>query len=149
MEGALALIHGALERPGTPWDRLYWLVTEVLTRAHEDPEAYMIIVQAYVSEVVPERARSMAIQYTMSSSQTIRELIVQGQAAGQVIAGDPAQLAATFTACLQGLALSAASPIRQASGSLDVGAVLRMLRAQADAPRNGASTGGPKQGGTK
>jgi AcrR family transcriptional regulator len=129
MEGALALIHSAAEQPGTPWDRLRWLVTEVLARAQQDPEAYMIIAQAYMSQSVPEDARAMAAHYTVSSSQTIRALIVEGQAAGQVITGDPDRLAVTFTACLQGLALSAAVSIHQAPELLDVDTVLRMLQA--------------------
>jgi AcrR family transcriptional regulator len=128
MEGALALIGDALARPGTPWDRLSWLVEEVLTRARREPEEFMLIVQAYTSQAVPDDVREMAVQYAATISQAMRELIVEGQAAGQVIAGDADPLAIAFTACLQGLALSAAVPIHQVLGSPDVGVVLRMLK---------------------
>ncbi len=129
MEGALALIHLALEQPGTPWDQLHWLTTEVLERARQDTEAYMVINQAYISQDVPEAARELAVQYTVTSSQTIRELVVAGQAANQVVMGDPNQLAVTFTACLQGLVLSAAVPVHQVPELLDANVVLRMLKA--------------------
>jgi hypothetical protein len=123
------LIRDALALPGTPWDRLHWLVTEVVAHAQQNPEAIMIIVQAYISQAIPQDIHAIAVQYTAASSQAIRELIVEGQAAKQVITGNPDQLAETFTACLQGLALSAASPINLGSSLLDVDIVLRMLRA--------------------
>jgi AcrR family transcriptional regulator len=130
MEGALALIKGAAAQPGTPWDRLHGLVSEVLARARHDPEAYLLIVQAYLSQAAPEEARALAIEYTTASSQAIRALIVEGQAADEVVMGDPVQMAATFTACLQGLALSAAAPTYPESDWADIEIVLRMLAAR-------------------
>jgi AcrR family transcriptional regulator len=127
MEGALALFRDALALPDTPWNRLHWLLTQVVIRAQQDPEEFMVIVQAYTSQAVPQKARTMAIQYTVASSQALRELIVEGQAAKHVITGDADQLAMTLTACLQGLALTAASPIHEVSGLPDVAMVLRML----------------------
>jgi AcrR family transcriptional regulator len=129
MEGALKLIHNASARPGSPWNRLHWLTTEIVARAKGAPEEFLIIMQAYTTEAVPQEVRAMAAQYIMTGSQTIRELIVEGQAAGQVIAGDPDRLAMTLTACLQGLVLNAVIPIDQVSDLLDADVALHMLKA--------------------
>jgi AcrR family transcriptional regulator len=129
MQGALKLIREASARSDSPWDRLYWLITQVVARARQEPEEFLIIMQAYTTVSVPENVRSMALQYTLASSQAIRELIVAGQAAKQIIMGDPDRLAMTLTACLQGLVLSAIVPTDPGPDLLDVDVVLRMLKA--------------------
>jgi AcrR family transcriptional regulator len=129
MEGALKLIRDASALSDSPWNRLHWLTTEIVTRAQQEPEEFLIIMQAYTTDAVPQDVRAMAIQYTMTSSQAIRELIVEGQVARQVIMGDPDRLAMTLTACLQGLVLNAIVPIYQVSDLLDVDIVLHMLKA--------------------
>ena len=131
MEGAQSLIREALSRPDSPWNRLHWLTTEVMTRAQDDPEAYAIIVQAYTSQAVPQTVREMVVQYIMTSAQAIRELVVAGQAAGQVVEHNPDELAVTFTACLQGLALSVSAPVQQNISLPDANIVLRMLAVNA------------------
>ena len=130
MEGAIKLIRSASTRSDSPWDRLHWLIAEIITRAQQNPEEFLVIMQAYTTDAVPEDVRTMAIQYTMTSSQTIRELIAEGQAVNQIIPGDPDKQAMTLTACLHGLVLNAIVPIYQISDLLDVDIVLDMLKAE-------------------
>lgn len=128
MQGALALLEEAASGLDSAWARLYWLTGEVMTRAKDSPEDFAIILQAYTSQVAPPAARELALQYTASSADAIRRLIVQGQAVGHIVTGDPDQLAATFTACLQGLALTMSVSGHQAGARLpDAQAALRML----------------------
>jgi AcrR family transcriptional regulator len=128
MEGALTLIQDALTRSGSPWDRLHWLASEIVSRARQEPEEFLVIMQAYTTSAIPQEVRAMAIQYVMSSSQAIRELIEEGRKMKQVIEGDPEILAMTLTACLQGLVLNAIIPLYQVSDLLNVDIVLRMLK---------------------
>jgi AcrR family transcriptional regulator len=129
MRGALRLIQAAAARPGSPWERLSWLVEEITSRAGQEPAEFMVIMQALTTDTVPEEVRAMAAEFTMSSSKALRGLIVEGQGAGEIIQGDPDRLAMTLTACLQGLILNTIIPLYQVSDLLDGQIVLRMLKA--------------------
>jgi cytidylate kinase len=65
----------------------------------------MIVLQAFTSEAVPQQVRERAIEQSKMLHDTLRQLIAEGQAAGQVVAGNADYLASVFAACLQGLAV--------------------------------------------
>ncbi len=105
LKGAIELMQRAQQQQGTAWDRLHWLCTEILRGAQREPEAFMVVLQALTNETVPQEARAIALQESKVSQETLKQLIQEGQAAGQVVAGDPDQLVVAFSWCITGLAL--------------------------------------------
>ena len=106
LNGALGLMQQALEMPGTPWDRLHWFLSRSLQGVQEEPEAFMVVLQAFTNDMVPQEAREIAWKQTEASEKAFRQLIVEGQAAGQVVAGNPDQLTTILAWCIQGMALN-------------------------------------------
>jgi AcrR family transcriptional regulator len=105
LNSSYALMQRAREQPGTPWERLRWLTSQMLQGAQRQPEAFMVVMQAFANDTVPQEARELAWRSSEASLEMIKQLIVEGQAAGQVVAGDPDHLASVFGWCIQGMAL--------------------------------------------
>ena len=105
LKSSTELLQYARQQPGTPWDRLHRLVTRILEGAQREPEAFMVILQAFTNDTVPREARKIARQQSEVSQATLKQLVQEGQAAGQVVAGDPDQLVTAFSWCLTGMAL--------------------------------------------
>ena len=115
LSSALALMQYARDIPGTPWERLHWLTSRMLEGAQRQPEAYMVVMQAFANDAIPQEAREIAWKSSEVSLGTIKLMIIDGQEAGQVIAGDPDHLAGVFGWCLQGMALGMSFLNRQSS----------------------------------
>jgi AcrR family transcriptional regulator len=131
MQGAARVAQEALERPGTPWERLRWLTVETLEGLRDQPEYFWAVLQVFTNEAAPQRLREMVHEQSRVSWNALRQLIIEGQAAGQVIAGDPDQLAALYDSCTAGIAVnilfhSETEPMR-AFPTVDQ--VLRILKA--------------------
>ena len=94
-------VHSALEYPGTPWEQLHWLTGQLLLGMYERPNFIPLFSQApAVSGKVPGILSELGTAF----STVLRQLIVAGQAAGQVVERDPEQLVLLYLCCLQGLA---------------------------------------------
>ncbi len=106
LNGALGLMQQALEMPGTPWDRLHWFLSRSLQGVQEEPEAFMVVLQALTNDMVPQEAREIAWKQIEASQETFKQLIIEGQAAGQVVARNPDQLTTILAWCIQGMALN-------------------------------------------
>ncbi|HKF38431.1 MAG TPA: TetR/AcrR family transcriptional regulator [Ktedonobacteraceae bacterium] len=106
LSGALGLMQRALEMPGTPWDRLHWFLSQSLQGVQEEPEAFMVVLQAFTNDMVPQETREIAWKQTEASEKAFKQLIIEGQAAGQVVAGNPDQLTTILAWCIQGMALN-------------------------------------------
>jgi AcrR family transcriptional regulator len=104
--GTLLLFQDALTRPETAAERLRWLVTQTLEGLAEQPDMFMVVMQAFVSDAVPSQAREQAVGFARQTQDLITEFIREGQQTGEVIAGDPEQLAVLLGSCIQGLAVS-------------------------------------------
>ena len=65
----------------------------------------MVVMQAFTNDAVPQEARELAWKSSVVSLEMIKQLIIEGQAAGQVVAGDPNHLTNVFGWCIQGMAL--------------------------------------------
>lgn len=105
MNGILGVAQHAQEMPGTPWERIHWMASRVLAGMQREPEFVMISLQVYTSDAVPEEIRKVVSDLNELHVKTIRRLIEEGQAAGQVVQGDPDKLTTLYGCCMQGLAI--------------------------------------------
>lgn len=94
-----------VEMPGTAGERLAQLISGIVgARGHREPlEAHQLLQHALDAGVMPEGMReALGKRYQMLLA-AMRQLIVEGQAEGSVAPGDPDQLVAVMSACLDGL----------------------------------------------
>jgi AcrR family transcriptional regulator len=129
LQGALALMLRAQVQPGSPWDRLNWLISQIAQGAQEEPEFEMLILQALTSQAVPQEMRQFVLQESRSSHEALKQLIIEGQAAGEVVVGDPDLLTTTFEWCIQGMVFGLSYWHYEATHLPDVDTVLRILKA--------------------
>jgi AcrR family transcriptional regulator len=129
LQGALELMLRAQDQPGTPWDRLNWLISQISKGAQEEPDFEMLVLQALTSHAVPQEMRQFVLQESRLSHEALKRLIVEGQAAGEVVAGDPDLLTTTFEWCIQGMVFGLSYWHYEATHLPDVDTVLRLLKA--------------------
>ncbi len=129
LRGALNLMQYARAQPGTPWDRLRWLTSEMLRGAQDEPEYEMVILQALTSSAVPEEARKMVLDEGRAVHEALKLLIIDGQATGEVVAEDPDLLATVFEWCIQGMVFGMSYQGDEPARLPGVETVLRMLKA--------------------
>lgn len=94
-----------LEMPGTPGKRLAVLISSIVTARgqNEALEAHQILNHALDAGAMPDDVRKLLGKRYQALLETMRQLIVEGQASGEVAQGDPDQLVAIVSACLDGL----------------------------------------------
>jgi AcrR family transcriptional regulator len=117
----------ALEMPGTPLDRLHWLVTMVLLHLQKKPEAMMVFHRLVAEECVRNEWRELANRFNTLLTDVMDRLIVEGQEAGQIVRDDPALLAMALQACLRGLTFCAMTRGSEQSFP-DADILLRLLK---------------------
>jgi AcrR family transcriptional regulator len=103
--GVARLAEAALEQPGTPWDKLLWITRETLAGMRRRPEYTLVVLHALTNEAVPAEVRALAKRQADTMTRVIMRLIREGQATGQVVSGDPEQLAWLYQSCILGLAV--------------------------------------------
>jgi AcrR family transcriptional regulator len=94
-----------VQMPGTPGERLATLISSiVVARGQREPiEVHQLLNHALDAGAMPDDVRErLGKRYQMLLA-TMRQLIVEGQAEGSVAPGDPDQLVAVMSACLDGL----------------------------------------------
>lgn len=128
--GASMVARAAAERTGTPWERLRWLTTMLLTHTSPSADYFLLMLQAFTSESVPDAAKRLVTEKGPLPHQLTMPLIEAGQADGSVVAGDAAKLTVAYYAMMQGLSLSQIQG-REVHGfpDPDVEMVLRLLKA--------------------
>lgn len=94
-----------MQMPGTPGERLTTLISSIVgARGQREPlEAHQMLNQALDADAMPEEIRELLSKRYQLLLATMRQLIVEGQATGEVAPGDPDQLVAVMSACLDGL----------------------------------------------
>ncbi len=94
-----------LEMPGTPGKRLAVLISSIVAaRGPREPlEAHQLLNHALQAGAMPDDVRELLGRRYQMLLDTMRQLIVEGQATGEVAPGDPDQLVAVVSACLDGL----------------------------------------------
>ena len=128
MEASSELTARALRTPGTAWQRLRSVCSQMLEGGWGDVEYTLIILQATVGVPVPEEARAIIRSHAEASVSNLAELIEQAQAAGDAAAGDPRELAQLLSSIVLGC-LASTSVTRLGRDTYPtVDRVLRVLR---------------------
>lgn len=127
--GTLDTFSKVIAYPGRPWERLTLLCEKMLEGVRENPEYVLFVIQTMVTETVPKEAKTILEGYSPKISGGLSRLIREGQKTGEVIAGDPLELAAVFFSTVQGLALSTMSGWVAPESFPKVETVLRLLKA--------------------
>lgn len=117
-----------LQMPMTPGERLNRLVSG-LVESRRHPEFIQLLDHLRNAEATPDELRELIHQRGHALRGVIRQLIVEGQATGEVASGDPDQLVRAILACLDGLIKWAEYYPEQYSEHFpDVEIFLRMLK---------------------
>jgi AcrR family transcriptional regulator len=100
ISGVIQYAQTSLKQPGTPLEKLHWLTEQVLQGMSEEPVYFQLFSQAM--------ALSGGVYDTLAKLETVvkilRELITEGQSAGEIARRDPDQLVFLYLGCLYGLA---------------------------------------------
>lgn len=120
----------ALEMPGTPGERLDFLLTTIIESRRDQPEFYQLFYRLLLDETLPNELRELVAKQGQAFQSLVRQLIVEGQATGEIAPDDPEQLIAALFACLQGLwsGMAFRDPKHRSSHMPDARIVLRLLR---------------------
>jgi AcrR family transcriptional regulator len=117
-----------LELPGTPGERIAVLLSRILDSQRDRLGFYQLLNRSARDERTPDDLREVIRGLHQRFLGTLRQLIVEGQATGEVAAGDPDQLMTAVTACLDGLTrLAATDPERFARMVPNATIVLRLF----------------------
>lgn len=92
-----------VQTSGTPGERLRRLLTAILEARRDHPEVFQLIDHVLEDEDAPADLVSECHRRGRWFVQTLRELVVAGQATGEVVPGDPDQLVWAVIACFEGL----------------------------------------------
>jgi AcrR family transcriptional regulator len=116
------LAQAALQQPGSAWEQLHWL-TEHLLLSIRQPASFQV--GSYTSALSEEASELLKELGTLQRT-VLRQLIVAGQASGQMVQRDPDQLVLLYLCLMHGLALD-----KRAFGEHfpDADTVLHLLKA--------------------
>ncbi len=117
------------ELPGTPGERLDFLLSRLVESRREHPEFSQLHYQVLSDEATPSDLREQAFRYGQAFQDRLRHLIVEGQATGEVTGADPDQLVTAVLASLDGLTrLALINPERFQKHFPDTRIILGMLK---------------------
>jgi AcrR family transcriptional regulator len=89
--------------PGTPGQRLEHYITTIVNSRRQYPEFFQLFYRVLSDETTPDDLRNLIKQRGLEAQNLIRELIVEGQATGEIAQDDPDQLLGAVMACIEGL----------------------------------------------
>ncbi len=104
LERGTGNLQRALETSGTPWDRLETFVTGALQSFREHPEFLVVLYQALQDEEIHSKLWERAQSKRRLMMGAARHLIIEGQAAGQIVQDDPDQLVVVLLSIFHGMA---------------------------------------------
>jgi AcrR family transcriptional regulator len=103
LQAAATPAQAVFEQLGSPLEKLRWLLQVYLPGMWSKPAYFLVILQALNSETTPEALRERVLEQSARNLRIYQQLIVEGQATGEVAQGDPTLLTLVFGACIQGL----------------------------------------------
>ena len=102
-QASLAISQPVQEPSATPGQRLALLITRLVEYRRDHLEVFQLLDQVLSSDEAPDDFAELIRRRRESFLAEFRQLIVEGQATGEVAAGDPDQLLIAITASLEGL----------------------------------------------
>jgi AcrR family transcriptional regulator len=125
VDGVINIAQGVVKRSGTPLEKLRWLTEQVLQGMSEEPVYYQLVSQAMA---LSGRAYK-ALWKLETLVKTLRELVTEGQSAGEIAKRDPDQLVLLYFSCLYGLAAGRGLNMRWIDDNFPLAdSVLQILR---------------------
>jgi AcrR family transcriptional regulator len=103
MQESAAGLDRFVQRSGTPKERLIALISELVNTRRTRPELTQLFAQVLGDAATPANLRDQAMQIGRAFQDLFRQLIVEGQAVGEVRSADPDQLVTAILAMLDGL----------------------------------------------
>lgn len=103
MQGTERILREANARGGTVTERLRWLINEMIEGVKDSTDDMLIVQQAAISEAVPPDVRGLVLHEPPILLEILSGLLCEGQRSGEIIAGDPDQLALLLLSCIQGI----------------------------------------------
>ena len=124
-----------VEMPGTPGKRLATLLSSIVGARgqREALEAHQLLQHALDADAMPDELRELLSKRYHLLLMTMRQLIAEGQATGEIAPGDPDQLVAVMSACIDGLTRWALRDPEQFRAYVpDAQIILRLVQPRAD-----------------
>lgn len=103
LQASAAGLARFIERSGAPKERLIALISELVNTRRTRPEFTQLFAQVLGDAATPTDLRERAMQIGRAFQDLFRQLIVEGQAVGEVRSADPDQLVTAILAMLDGL----------------------------------------------
>jgi AcrR family transcriptional regulator len=129
VQSGIAGIQRIPQMPGTPGERLDFLVSIAWEGRRENPEIYQVLYQVLDDEATSGAILELIGRQGMAYLDMLRQLIIEGQATGEVAEGDPDQLVIVVLACFDGLTrLALRDPERVKKHFPDAGIILRIFK---------------------
>jgi AcrR family transcriptional regulator len=125
---------GAAERvkriPGSPGERLALMLSFILESRRSQPEFYQLLYKVLYDDKAPDGLREVVMKSGQIMTGTMRHLIIEGQATGEIAKDDPDQLLGVLSACLDGLSrgMVALPPDAARKSIPQANVIMRMLR---------------------
>ncbi len=133
VQSGIARIQRILQMQGTPGERLDFLISMAWEGRRENPEIYQLLYQVLDDEATSSAIRELIGRQGQAYQDVMRQLIVEGQATGEVAEGDPDQLVIVVLACLDGLTRLALRSPEQFKGNFpDNRIILRIFKPHSD-----------------
>jgi AcrR family transcriptional regulator len=133
VQSGIARIQRILQMQGTPGERLDFLISMAWEGRRENPEIYQLLYQVLDDEATSSAIRELIGRQGQAYQDVMRQLIVEGQATGEVSEGDPDQLVIVVLACLDGLTrLALRDPERVKGNFPDNRIILRIFKPHSD-----------------
>jgi AcrR family transcriptional regulator len=102
-QAGIAIAQPIHERSATPGQRLALLITQLVDYHRDHLEIFQLLDQVLSSDKPPDNVSEEIRRRGETFVTDFRQLIVEGQATGEVATGDPDQLVIAITASLDGL----------------------------------------------
>jgi AcrR family transcriptional regulator len=106
MTGALAAFDDLAGADSDPLERLTFITGRMLDGLVIHPEYMLVLTQSLVNQDTPPEVGKLLASLGQQLNAQLVQLIEAGQAAGQVVQGNSQELAMTFIAAIQGLAIT-------------------------------------------
>jgi AcrR family transcriptional regulator len=130
------------EMPGTPWERLSFLLSQILESRRQNTVIFQLFYHVVSDENTPEALRELVSKRGQAMHSMLRQLIVAGQATGEIAQGDPDQLVTAFLAYLDGITrLATYNPEQFKKHFPDTEIILRIFKPSSNRPQQDNRSG--------